>query len=81
MPPRYFLDFFFFGFAFAAALGDFSFFSAAFFSVFFSAVLEPNALSQFDQYSGVVPVRTIGPLMILPVQTMYAKSETLMAGR
>ena len=68
--PIYFLAFFFLGLAFAAALGadldDFSFL-AAFLAVFLLSEALPNALSQFDQNSGVVPVRTIGPLMLLPV--------------
>lgn len=66
----YFLAFFFLGLAFAVALGaDLGAFSflAAFLGVFFSSEAVPNALSQFDQNSGVVPVRTIGPLMMLPV--------------
>jgi hypothetical protein len=82
---RYFLDFFFAVFPAAleaVALAGFffviPFFATAFFAeaafldaAVFVAVpfLPPNALSQFSQNSGVVPVRTIGPpILTAPVK-------------
>lgn len=73
---NYFFDFdFFFFFGLPALAVAFGAFFTVFFAGFFAAVFfflvglsppalpPPNAWSQFFQNSGVVPVRTIGPLI------------------
>ena len=73
-------DDYFFDFPFT----DFFFAAAVFFFVLGAADLvgsPPNALSQFLQNSGVVPVRTIGPPMITAFLCMTVICDRTIAAR